>query len=139
MVDATGEELMPLTAGAVIDPAKIGTTSFSIRANLNSAQGSVVLQLDTAATNARAEPPYSLYGTSGNPNATQVMSADAHTIKATPTGGTQVSLAFTVASGTRVIADYRDDFKPTAPLPSWSYWWNASGPVTNPDNFRVLN
>ncbi|MES2593742.1 MAG: hypothetical protein V4662_00315 [Verrucomicrobiota bacterium] len=139
VVDATGEELMPLTAGAVIDPAKIGTTSFSIRANLNSAQGSVVLQLDTAATNTRAEPPYSLYGTSGNPNATQVMSTGAHTIKTTPAGGTQVSLAFTVASGTRVIADYRDDFKPTAPLPSWSYWWNASGPVTNPDNFRALN
>jgi hypothetical protein len=139
VVDANGEELMPLTAGAVIDPAKIGTTSFSIRANLNSAQGSVVLQLDTAATNTRTEPPYSLYGTAGNPNATQVMSAGAHTIKATPTGGTQVSLSFTVASGTRVVADYRDDFKPTAPLPAWSYWWNATGPVTNPDNFQALN
>lgn len=139
VVDANGDELMPLTAGGIIDPAKIGTTSFSIRANLNSAQGAVVLQLDTAATNSRPEPPYSLYGTALNPNATQVMSAGAHTIKATPAGGTQVSLAFTVASGTRVIADYRDDFKPTAPLPAWSYWWNASGTVTNPDNFRALN
>jgi hypothetical protein len=74
-----------------------------------------------------------------NPNSTQVMSAGAHTIKATPAGGAQVSLAFTVASGTRVIADYRDDFKPTAPLPAWSYWWNATGTVTNPDNFRSLN
>jgi hypothetical protein len=139
VVDANGEELMPLIAGAVIDPAKIGTTSFSIRANLNSAQGAVVLQLDAAATNSRPEPPYSLYGTALNPNATQVMSAGAHTIKATPAGGAQVSLAFSVASGTRVIADYRDDFKPTAPLPAWSYWWNANGPVTNPDNFRALN
>ncbi len=139
VVDANGDELMPLVAGAVIDPAKIGTDSFSIRANLNSAQGSVVLQLDTAATNTRPEPPYSLYGTAMNPNATQVMSAGAHTIKATPAGGAQVSLAFTVASGTRVIADYRDDYKAGSPKPEWSYWWNANGVVSNPDNFMALN
>lgn len=139
VVDAKGKELMPLTAGGIIDPAKIGTSSFSIRANLNSAQGAVVLQLDTAAANSRPEPPYSLYGTASNPNATQVMSTGAHTIKATPAGGTQVSLAFAVASGTRVIADYRDDFKEGSPQPEWSYWWNANGSVTDPNNFSALN
>jgi len=138
-VNASGDKLLPLVANAVIDPAKIGINSFSIRANLNSARGAVLLQLATAATNSRPEPPYSLYGTALNPNATQIMSAGAHTIKATPAGGTQVSLAFTVASGTRIVADFRDDFKPTSPLPSWSYWWNAAGAVSNPDNFLALN
>lgn len=141
VVDAdTHKDLMTLTAGATIDPAKLGTTNLTLRANLSTAQGNVVMQLDAAATNTKTKPPYTAFGTDANPWVGQTLTPGAHTIKATPQFGSLSSVSFTVAGGTtRVIAGYRADFKTHAPLPGWSYLWNALGPITNAANFRTLN
>jgi hypothetical protein len=136
----TGEDLVQLTPGLVVDPAKLGTNNFTVRANLDSAQGSVTMQYDTAAINTRPVPPYAVFGTTGNPLQGAVLAVGSHTVKATPSGGSMASVTFTVAGGTtRMIADYRDDFKPVSPLPSWSYSWNASSAITDPSGFIALN
>jgi len=140
VVDATtGRDLMPLTNGAVIDPARLGSTNLTIRANLNTAQGSVTLQYDSNTPNVRPVPPYAVFGTAGNPLQGATLSPGAHTIKATPTGGSQVTVNFTVAGNTtRVIADYRDDFKPVSGLPGWSYLWNANSAISDPTGYRLM-
>ncbi|TLD72693.1 hypothetical protein FEM03_01050 [Phragmitibacter flavus] len=140
LVDAnTGRDLMPLTSGAVVDPAKLGTTNLTIRANLNTAQGSVAMQYDSNSVNTRHVPPYAVFGNASNPLLGATLTPGAHSIKATPTGGALTTVNFTVAGGTtRVIADYRDDFKPVAPLPGWSYCWNQTGAVSNPLSYRNL-
>lgn len=136
----THQDLMTLTAGAVVDPARLGTTNLTLRANLNSAQGNVVLQLDTGTTNTKTKPPYTAFGTDANPWVGAVLTPGAHTIKATPQFGPLSSVSFTVAGGaTRVVADYRDDFQGGSPKPGWSYQWNALGAITNAANFRTLN
>lgn len=141
VVDAnTHKDLMTLTANAVIDPAKLGTTALTIRANLNYAQGSATLQLDGNTTNTKTKPPYTAAGTDLNPWTALTLTPGAHTIKATPQLGALSSVPFNVAGGTtRVVAGYRADFKPQAPLPGWSYQWNALGAITNPANFRAMN
>lgn len=51
-----------------------------------------------------------------------------------------VSVTFTVVGGsTRVVADYRDDFKPVSPAPGWSYSWNAASAINDPSGFISLN
>lgn len=141
VVDAdTGRDLMQLTSGATVDPARFGTTNLTIRANLNSAQGGVAMQYDTSAVNTRPVPPYAVFGTVSNPLQGAVLTPGSHTIKATPAGGTQSSLTFTVAgNSTRVVADYRDDFKPVSPLPGWSYSWNAASAINDPSGYVCLN
>ncbi len=141
VVDAdTHRDLMTLTAGATVDPAKLGTTNLTLRANLSTAQGNVVMQLDAAATNTKTKPPYTAFGTDTNPWVGQVLTAGSHTIKATPQFGSLSSVSFTVAGGaTRVIAGYRADFKTHSPQPGWSYLWNALGPITSAANYRSLN
>ena len=141
VVDATThEDLMTLTANAVVDPARLGTTNLTIRANLNYAQGSATLQLDGAATNTKTKPPYTAFGTDANPWVGQVLTPGAHTIKCTPQLGSLASVAFTVAGGaTRVVADYRDDFRSHSPINGWNYLWNALGPITSAANYRSLN
>lgn len=135
----TGRDLMDIVSGGTIDPAKLGTTNLTIRANLSTAQGYVNMQYDTGATNQRTLPPYAVFGTSGNPLAGQVMTPGAHSVKATPQYGTLNTLNFTVAgNSSRVVADYRDDFKTHAPLPGWSYQWNKNGPITSPANYVTL-
>jgi hypothetical protein len=140
VVDATtGRDLMELTAGGVIDPGKLGTNNLTIRANLNSAQGSVAMQYDTAAVNTRPVPPYAVFGTTGNPLQGAVLSVGSHTVKATPAGGTLVSRTFTVVgNATRVVADYRDDFKTHSPAPGWNYAWNATTAITDPNGYVYL-
>jgi hypothetical protein len=136
----THQDLMTLTSGAVIDPAKLGTTNLTIRANLNSAQGSVTLQYDATPTNLKSKPPYTAFGSDSNPWVGAVLAPGSHTIKATPQYGSLVTLTFTVAGNTsRVVADYRDDFKAGSPLPGWTYLWNALGPITSAANYRQLN
>jgi hypothetical protein len=140
VVDATTRrDLMTLTAGAVVDPAKLGTANLTIRANLDRAQGSVTLQYDSGATNTKTRPPYTAFGSDAAPYTGAVLTAGAHTIKATPQFGALSQVAFTVAGGTaRVVADYRDDYQSFSPKPGWSYLWNALGPITSAANYRRL-
>lgn len=140
VVDAdTKRDLMTLASGGVIDPAKLGTTNLTLRANLDRAQGSVTLQYDAAATNTKTKPPYTAFGTDSTPYTGTSLAPGAHTIKATPQFGALSSVSFTVAGGSaRVVADYRDDFKTHSPLPGWSYQWNALGPITSPANYRNM-
>jgi len=141
IVDATTrKDLMTLTAGATVDPARLGTTNITIRTNLSTAQGNVVMQLDSAATNTKTKPPYTAFGTDANPWVGQVLTPGAHTIRATPQFGSLTSVNFTVAGGaTRVVAGYRTDWKSFSPPPGWSYLWNALGPITSAANYRTLN
>lgn len=141
VVDATTHrDLMTLTAGATIDPAKLGTTNLTLRANLDRAQGSVVLQHDTTPATTKTKPPYTAFGTDTTPYTGAVLAPGAHTIKATPQFGSLSQISFTVAgNATRVVADYRDDFKSHSPVPGWSYQWNAVGPITSAANYRTLN
>lgn len=140
VVDAnTGSDLVSIANTGVIDPAKLGSKNLTIRANLNSAQGYVNMQYDSASINQRVDPPYAVFGTAGNPLAGQVMTPGAHTVKATPQYGVLNTLSFTVAGNTsRVIANYRTDFKSHSPLPGWSYLWNKGGPITNAANYFNL-
>jgi hypothetical protein len=97
------------------------------------------MQYDANAVNQRLNPPYAVFGTVSNPLAGQVMTVGAHTVKATPQFGALNTLSFTVAGNTsRVVADYRDDFKTHAPLPGWSYQWNENGPITSAANYVNL-
>lgn len=135
----TKQDLMTLTAGAVIDPAKLGSSNLSIRANLDRAQGSVTLQYDTGATNVKTKPPYTAAGTDAAPYAPLSLTPGSHTIKATPQFGTLSQLTFTVAgNSTRVVADYRDDFKSFSPASGWNYLWNANGAITSAANYSAL-
>ena len=140
VVDATtGLDVANIVSGGTIDPAKLGSTNLTIRANLNSAQGYVNMQYDASAVNQRLTPPYAVFGTAGNPLAGQVMSVGAHSVKATPQYGTLNTLNFTVVgNASRVVADYRDDFKTHAPLSGWSYQWNENGPITSAANYVNL-
>jgi hypothetical protein len=140
VVDATTRrDLMTLTAGATVDPARLGTTNLTFRANLNSAQGTVAMQLDAGAISTKTKPPYTAFGTDATPWTGMVIAPGAHTIKATPQFGALTSINFTVAGGvTRVVAGYRADFQAGSPKAGWSYQWNALGPITNPANYRLL-
>jgi hypothetical protein len=140
VVDAvTKQDLMTLTAGATIDPARLGTNNLTLRANLDRAQGSVTLQYDSGANNTKTKPPYTAFGTDTSPYTGAILTPGAHTIRATPQFGALSSVNFTVAGNTsRVVADYRDDFKSFAPQPGWSYQWNALGAITSPANYRLL-
>ena len=136
---ATHRDLMTLTAGSVVDPAKIGTANLTFRANLDSAQGNVVLKLDALANNTKTKPPYTAFGTVASPWVGTTLTPGAHTLQATPQYGTAVSVGFTVAGGaTRELARYSTDFQAGSPKSGWSYWWNALGNIGNPANYRQL-
>jgi len=140
VVDAdTHQDLMTLTANAVVDPAKLGTANLTIRCNLDHAQGNVTLQLDAGSTNVKTKPPYTAFGTDTNPWVGTTLSAGSHTIKATPQFGALSQITFTVPTGTRTVAGYRTDFKTHSPTPGWTYLWNALGPITSAANYRALN
>ncbi|MBI5775617.1 MAG: hypothetical protein HZA89_18005 [Verrucomicrobia bacterium] len=141
VVDAlTRRDLVELTNNAVIDPARLGATNLTLRANLDSAQGSVTLQYDSYASNSKSRPPYTAFGTISSPYVGSNLVAGAHTIKATPQSGTLSNLNFTVAGGVaRVVAGYRADFKTHSPLPGWNYEWNAAGSISNRANYRYLS
>jgi len=140
VVDATTHrDLMTLTNGAVVDPARLGTTNLTFRANLNSAQGSVILQYDTGLAVTKTRPPYTAFGTDSTPYTGATLVPGARSLKTTPQFGSLSTLNFTVAGGSaRVIADYRDDFQAGTPKAGWSYLWNALGSVTDPANYRTL-
>lgn len=141
VVDAnTGKDLMTLTANAVVDPAKLGSTNLTFRANLDRAQGNVTLQYDSTTPNVRTIPPYTAFGPDSNPYLGATLTPGAHTIKATPQFGTLSQLSFTVAgNATRVVADYRDDYKTHSPQGGWSYLWNGGGDIASPANYRTMN
>ncbi|MEW6304067.1 MAG: hypothetical protein AB1705_11380 [Verrucomicrobiota bacterium] len=137
---STKLDLITLTNGGIVDPGRLGTTNLTIRANLNTAQGYVKMQYDSFPTNTVTKPPYNAFATASNPYIGSNLTVGAHTIKATPQYGSLLSASFTVlGNSTRLVADYRDDFKPVSPLPGWSYEWNAVGPVTSRVNYRSLH
>ncbi len=140
LVDAnTHADLMQLTAGAVVDPAKLGTNNFTIRANLSTAQGSTQLNYD-GSINTKTKPPYTAFGTDANPWVGATLLPGAHAITATSSSGASLSVNFTVLGNTsRTVAGYRSDFRAGSPAPGWSYLWNALGPITAASNYRSLN
>jgi hypothetical protein len=136
---ATRRDLATLVAGGTVDPARLGTKNVTFRANLDRAQGSVTFQYDSGATNTKTKPPYTAFGTDTTPYTGVTITPGSHTVRATPQYGALNSLTFTVAGNTsRVVADYRDDFRTYSPLPGWSYQWNALGPITSAANYRLL-
>jgi hypothetical protein len=134
-------DLLCLTNGYLIDPARLGTTNFAIRANLDSAQGSVTLKYDAYANKTATNPPYTAWGTAANPYKASNLLAGAHTLRATPAFGVSNTLSFSVVTNgvPRVIAGFRADFRPFSPLPGWTYEWNAAGSITNFANYRFLS
>lgn len=136
----THQDLMTLTNGATVDPARLGLTNVAIRANLNTTQGSVTLQYDTGALNTVFVPPFNVFGTTANPWLGATLTPGTHTLKATPKFGAALTITFTVAGNTsRTVAGYRADFRTWSPNAGWSYQWNALGPVTSAANYRALN
>jgi len=136
----TQQDIMTLPNGATIDPARLGATNLTLRANLDSAQGSVTLQYDSGATNTKTKPPYTAFGTVASPWTGATLTPGAHTITATPQYGSALKVSFTVAGNTaRVVAGYRSDFKTYSPAAGWSYLWNALGPITSAANYEPLN
>jgi len=140
LVDAnTHADLMTLTSGATVDPAKLGTTTFTIRANISSAQGSVTLKYD-GASNTKTKPPYTAFGTDTTPYTGATLAVGSHSIVATTQSGSSLTVNFTVAGNTaRVVAGYRSDFQSGSPARGWSYLWNAKGPITSASNYQSLN
>jgi hypothetical protein len=136
----TGRELAVLTNGMLLDPARLGTSNWTIRANLDTAQGLVSMNLDGGANNTKPRPPYTLAGNSNNPYAAAMFTAGPHTVNATPSLGALTSLSFNVATAAtaRVVANFQQDYRTHAPLPGWTYEWNADGSVSNRGNYRFL-
>ncbi|MCA8954156.1 MAG: hypothetical protein KDE27_31905 [Planctomycetes bacterium] len=124
----TGAELFELDNNATIDPAIWGTASVRLRANLDSAQGSVtaVLGGQSATT---ATPPHDIAAT---------LTPGSHTLTATPVNGGTVLRTFTVPTGPRVLANYRNGYRTGSPAPHWSYAWNDGGDVLGPAAYRTL-
>jgi hypothetical protein len=95
LMDAsTKEDLAIIKNGAEVYLASYpNTTSFALRANLDSAQGSVSLRFDNGSAVNR-----NMLSTNPYPYAISVgaLSAGSHTIVATPAGGTAVTVSFTV-------------------------------------------
>lgn len=127
---ATGRDLMPLAEGATLDPALLGTTEVALRANLDSAQGSVTMRYDgSGPTPELFVPPYEIDVT---------LEPGSRSIRATPESGSASVVNFTVPGGPRIIANFRDDFQKGSPGPGWSYLWNSAGPVSDPLSYRNL-
>jgi hypothetical protein len=142
LMDATTQrDLLHLTNGTLIDPARLGTSNFTVRANLDHAQSNVAMKLDATGNNTKSRPPFTLLGTTNNPYVGTAFAAGAHTITATPALGAVATVNFSMITNgtTRLIADYRDDFKTHAPLPGWSYEWNEAGTVFDRANYRFLS
>lgn len=142
LVDSdTMEDLVELTPGLVVDPAKLGTDTFIIRANLDSAQGSVDLTYDTDPPITRDEPPYALFEAVGQSLVGQVLTSGSHTVDALPIGGTTSSVTFTVQDPNvvRTIATYQGDFREGSPADGWYYCWNSTNGVYQPWNYEQLN
>jgi hypothetical protein len=133
LVDAnTQTDLMTLTSGATVDPARLGTTKFIIRANLSTGQGSATVQIDNT-SNTSSKPPYTV----SPPN--NLLSIGTHNLFANATVNS-LAVTFNVAGNTaRVVAGYRSDFRAGSPAPGWSYLWNAGGDIGNPANYQSLN
>ncbi len=119
LLDATGAELALLADGDVVDPARLGTGTVQLRANLDSAQGSAALTF-AGSSGSPAHAPYVVPPV--------VLTAGAFTATASPLGGTTVTTSFTVPIGTkRVIADFGDDYRAGSAGNDWFYVWNATG------------
>ncbi len=136
----SGAELALLAIGDVVDPARLGTDLVRLRANLNTAQGSVSMALAGTQTTP-AFAPYLV--PAANPGPHQLQPGASNQLTATPVNGVTTTLPFTVAGNTtRVIADYRDDFRPGSAGNDWFYVWNATaalGATASAFDLRQLN
>jgi hypothetical protein len=131
LLDGYGHDLVELHNGSTIDPAQLGTGSFQFRANLDSAQGAAVLDLDGTQVTVSSSP-YIITPTTLVPGN--------HTLSAAPTGGVTVSISFTVAGAAiRVIAGYASDFQGNSPKAGWYYCWNRYAAVNVPSGYSPLN
>jgi len=125
----SGRELFELQDQMTIDPAVWGLQTVHIRANLDSAQGSVTLQINNQPSIASLTPDHSLPFS---------LTAGTHTFSATPAGGTTTTLTFTVPSGARVLANYHDSFQHGSPASNWVYAWNANDDIGTPQDYRPI-
>jgi hypothetical protein len=124
-----GKDILTLTDGSVVDPVKLGTSQFAIRANLDTAQGSLQLTIDGSSTSFTGGPFIS---------SESLFAPGIHTVTAAPQSGAAQSITFTVASGTRIIAGLRNDFAAHSPASGWSLEWNAAGAIGDALNHRQL-
>jgi hypothetical protein len=132
---STGKPLAELRNGDVVDPARLGTAALRFAANLDTAQGSVLLELD-AAQLVPVTSPYVIPTTPGG----ITLSPGAHLLRATPNGGAPVTADFTVAGASiRTIAGTAADFQGGSPDNGWIYCWNENGAVNVPSGYRHLS
>jgi hypothetical protein len=131
---ATGKDLMQLTNGGTIDPAQLGTSSFRLRANPVSAQGSITLVLDGGTPLSVPTSPYLVPA-----SAVTFTPGTSHVLTATPSGGTTVTVNFNVAGTVRVIAGYASDFQGNGPKAGWYYCWNKNAAVNVPSGYVPLS
>lgn len=126
----TGEDRFELRDNMVLDPVELGLSSVRIRANLRSAQGSVTHQWNsnTPQTTHAPQHEHTIWLTPGT-----------HRVSATPAGGVAKTRTFTVAAGSRVIANYRTAFRDVSPARNWTYAWNDAGDVKSTSPYRKLN
>ncbi len=139
MNGTTGDDLMELKPGAVVDPARLGTTSFGLRANLDHEQGGVYVSFNSLASiNPSTVPPHIIPFFTGGPFGGA--GSATHTARATGDSGVMYAVTFTLLGAAwREVANYRDDFRPGSPTDGWRYRWNLLGPVNFPANYADLH
>ncbi len=149
LVDATtGNQLMEIEDGTVLDYGKLGSPKVNIVANVNSAQGSV--RFDFAGNSnyqTDSAPPYALFGSAGEGLLDNELLDGIHTLTATPytgpsgggTAGTPKTINFTVADLVATTqADSWNDYQSGTPATGWSYLTNANGPIGTAANYVTL-
>ncbi|MEM6571334.1 MAG: hypothetical protein AAF957_23185 [Planctomycetota bacterium] len=141
LVDAdTGRDLGPLTPGAALDVAVLGTDRVDVRVDLDVGQGAVTLVLRRLVPNPvevhrRTAPhgPYRLFGAGAGSFALQ---AGSYEIEVEPAGGTALRRTFDVTpTGPRRITGYRDAFVDGSPADGSYMRWNDVGAPLDPSEF----
>lgn len=136
--DTTGDDLLELVPGMVVDPGRLGTDQFALRANLDKEQGAVWVSFDNAySINPSRKPPHMIpwtpFGMVGGGTPTS------HTARGTGDSGQVYAVTFSMAGDDwRDVADYRDDFQPVSPKDGWRYRWNELGAVQDPSTYVDL-
>ncbi|MDX1680657.1 MAG: malectin domain-containing carbohydrate-binding protein, partial [Akkermansiaceae bacterium] len=103
LVDAdTNADIQTLKEGDVINLATIGTSNFSIRANVDVAPSSVSMVLTGATSHSQSEgsAPYALWGDNSGDYTAGSFNLGQHTLSATPSGGAAYTVNFSVVRET---------------------------------------
>ncbi len=147
----SGEPLVELdpTSRVTLDPAVLGTRDFTLRAQLDSAQGAVALELKLPGRKPRASlvqsvdvpvAPYTIFKRAQDPFHGRRLRPGDHTLRVTPDGGRARTYDFRVlGEAPRKIAGYREDFRAGAARAGWFYLWNALGAVDAPTRRLALS